>query len=149
MGKHPEGAALAMPSDVDRITQKESGFSLVEVMVAVVVLTVGLVGLLQLLAVATIAHSDARQATAGTLLAQSKLDQLMKTDFTASSVALGGGIVSNIANYFDQPEPGITRRWSVSAGPVAGTRLVTVRVENKGARVYGRDQRLTTIIRDW
>jgi hypothetical protein len=131
------------------IDQSEAGFSLVEAMVASVVLVVGLVGLLQLLAVATIAHSDARQATAATLLAQSKIDQLMKTDFSASSVALGGGIVSNIANYFDVPEPGITRRWSIATGPVAGTRLLTVKVENKGARVYGREQQLTTIIRDW
>jgi hypothetical protein len=32
---------------------------------------------------------------------------------------------------------------------VAGTRLVTVRVVNDGARVYGRQQELTTVIREW
>ena len=85
--------------------RSEAGFSLVETMVASLVLTIGLVGLAQLLAVATIMHSDARQATTGTVLAQAKLDELMKADFSMNSaVALGGSIASNMANYFDQPE---------------------------------------------
>ena len=128
----------------------EAGFSLVETMVASLVLTIGLVGLAQLLAVATIMHSDARQATTGTILAQAKLDELMKVDFSLSStVALGGSVASNMAPYFDQPETHIDRRWSVANGPVAGTRLLTVTVENKGGRLYGRSQTLTTVIRDW
>jgi hypothetical protein len=128
----------------------EAGFSLVETMVASVVLTIGLVGLAQLLAVATIMHSDARQATTGTVLAQAKMDQLMKLDFSLNpTVALGGSIASNMAPYFDQPQPGIDRRWRVTDGPVAGTRLLEVTVENKGGRLYGGRQTLTTIIRDW
>ena len=128
----------------------EAGFSLVETMVASVVLTIGLVGLAQLLAVATIMHSDARQATTGTVLAQAKMDQLMKLDFSLNpTVALGGSIASNMAPYFDQPQPGIDRRWRVTDGPVAGTRLLEVTVENKGGRLYGGRQTLTTLIRDW
>jgi hypothetical protein len=128
----------------------EAGFSLVETMVASLVLTIGLVGLAQLLAVATIMHSDARQATTGTVLAQAKLDELMKADFSLNStVALGGSIASNLAPYFDQPEPGIDRRWQVTDGPVAGTRTLQVTVENRGGRLYGGSQTLTTVIRDW
>ena len=130
--------------------KSEAGFSLVETMVASLVLTIGLVGLAQLLAVATIMHSDARQATAGTVLAQAKMDELMKADFSLNStVALGGSIASNMAPYFDQPEPGIDRRWRVTDGPVAGTRVLEVTIENKGGRHYGRTSTLTTIIRDW
>jgi Tfp pilus assembly protein PilV len=128
----------------------EAGFSLVETMVASLVLTIGLVGLAQLLAVATIMHSDARQATTGTVLAQAKLDELMKVDFSLNStVALGGSVASNMAPYFDQPSTTIDRRWRVTDGPVAGTRLIQVTVENKGGRLYGRSQTLTTVIRDW
>ena len=130
--------------------QGEAGFSLVETMVASLVLTIGLVGLAQLLAVATIMHSDARQATTGTVLAQAKLDELMKADFSLNSaVALGGSLAANVADHFDQPEPGIDRRWQVTAGPVAGTRILEVSIENKGGRLYGRTSTLTTIIRDW
>ena len=126
----------------------EAGFSLVETMVASLVLTVGLVGLAQLLAVATIMHSDARQATAGTMLAQAKVDELMKADLSLSSVQLGS-IASNMAPYFDQPEPGITRRWQINDGPVVGTWTLQVTVENTGGRMYGKSETLTTIIRDW
>lgn len=137
-----------MPEPQD--PQSEAGFSLVETMVASLVLTIGLVGMAQLLAVATIMHSDARQATTGTVLAQAKIDELMKTDFSFNSaVALGGDLVANEADHFDQPEPGIDRRWRVTAGPVAGTRIIEVSIENKGGRHYGRTQTLTTIIRDW
>jgi prepilin-type N-terminal cleavage/methylation domain-containing protein len=126
----------------------QAGFSLVETMVASLVLTVGLVGLAQLLAVATIMHSDARQATAGTMLAQAKVDELTKSDLSLSSVQLGS-IASNMAPYFDNPEPGITRRWQVNDGPVPGTWVLQVTVENLGGRMYGRSETLTTIIREW
>jgi Tfp pilus assembly protein PilV len=127
----------------------EAGFSLVETMVAAVVLTVGLVGMAQLLAVATIMHSDARHATSSTMLAQAKLDELMKADFALAAVAIGGSISSNLAPYYDEPEPGVTRRWRVTDGPAAGTRLLEVTVVDKGGQHYGRSQTLTTVIRDW
>ena len=128
----------------------DAGFSLVEAMIASLVLTVGLVGLLQLLAVTTVMHSDARHATTATLLAQSKLDELMKKNLsTNAAVQEGGSISADVANYFDTPQAGVTRRWVVAPGPVANTRLVTVKVTNKGGRVYGREQQLTTIIRQW
>jgi hypothetical protein len=47
------------------------------------------------------------------------------------------------------PETGITRRWRIKAGPVANTRLVTVRVVDVRARQYGSTIDLTTIIRQW
>ena len=127
----------------------EAGFSLVETMVASVVLTVGLVGLAQLLAVATVMHSDARQASVGTMLAQAKLDELMKANFSFGSTIQMGSLASNMAPYFDQPEPGINRRWRITDGPVAGTKVLEVSIENKGGRMYGRTETLTTIIRDW
>ena len=129
--------------------RSEAGFSLVETMVASLVLTIGLVGLTQLLAVATVMHSDARQATASTVLAQAKLDELMKENgLSLSSVQLGS-IASNMAGYYDEPEPSITRRWQVNEGPVDNTWILQVTVENKGGRMYGGTQTLTTVIRDW
>jgi Tfp pilus assembly protein PilV len=129
--------------------RNEAGFSLVEAMVASLVLTIGLVGLAQLLAVATVMHSDARQATADTVLAQAKLDELMKSNgLSLSSVQLGS-IASNMAPYYDEPEPGITRRWQINEGPVANTWLLQVNVENKGGHMYGASQTLTTVIREW
>jgi Tfp pilus assembly protein PilV len=128
----------------------EAGFSLVETMVASLVLTIGLVGMAQLLAVATIMHSDARHATTSTMLAQAKIDELMKLDSSLySNVAVGGSISSNLAPYFDNPEQHIDRRWRITDGPVANTRVLEVTVANKGGRMYGTSQTLTTVIRDW
>lgn len=127
----------------------ESGFSLIEAMVASLVLTIGIVGLMQLLAVATVMHSDARMATADTVLAQAKLDELMKSGSLPLSNVQLGSVASNMAPYYDQPESGVTRRWQINNGPVAGTYLLQVTVENKGGRMYGGKQTLTTVIRSW
>ena len=136
--------------DVNLDPRGQGGFSLVETMVASLVLVVGLVGMAQLLAVATVMHSDARQATTATLLAQSKIDELMRLNSLASAVLPGGDLDADVADHFDSPQEGITRRWLVVADtPVVGTRLLTVKVENLGGRVYGREQELTTVIRQW
>jgi Tfp pilus assembly protein PilV len=127
----------------------EAGFSLVETMVASLVLTIGLVGLGQLLAVATVMHSDARQATASTVLAQAKMDELMKSNGLSLSSNQLGSIASNMDGFYDEPELGITRRWQVNDGPVDNTWILQVTVENKGGRMYGGTETLTTVIREW
>jgi hypothetical protein len=129
--------------------RSDAGFSLVETMVASLVLTVGLVGLGQLLAVATVMHSDARQATTSTVLAQAKMDELMKSGTLSLSSVQLGSVASNMGGFYDEPEPGITRRWQVNDGPVDNTWILQVMVENKGGRMYGGTETLTTVIREW
>ena len=130
--------------------RSEAGFSLVETMVASLVLTIGLVGLGQLLAVATVMHSDARQATTSTVLAQAKMDELMKSGTLSLSSVQLGSIASNMGGFYDElPELGITRRWQVNDGPVDNTWILQVMVENKGGRLYGGTEILTTVIREW
>jgi hypothetical protein len=119
-------------------------------MIAMVILTIGLVSLAQLLTIATVMHNDAREATSVTHLAQSKLGEFVKLNFaTAPAIQPGGSLTANVANYFDTPQNGTTRRWLVQAGPVANTRLVTVRVVNRRGRQYGATQDLTTLVRQW
>ena len=129
--------------------RSEAGFSLVEAMVASLVLTIGLVGMAQLLAVATVMHSDARQATTDTVLAQAKIDELMKSDSLSLSSVQLGSIASNMAPYFDQPATGVTRRWQINDGPVDNTWVLQVKVENKAGHMYGASQTLTTVVRSW
>jgi prepilin-type N-terminal cleavage/methylation domain-containing protein len=128
----------------------DAGFTLVEVLIAMLVLVVGLLSVAQLLAVSIVMNSDARSATSATLQAQTKVDELMKTSFTAPMVQINAAdtLSSNVANYFDTPTAGITRRWQVTAGP-SGTRTVTVRVLAARGRVYGRSVEMTTRIRQW
>jgi prepilin-type N-terminal cleavage/methylation domain-containing protein len=131
-------------------TKTEAGFSLIEVMVCTLILTTGMLGIAGLLGVTTTMQFSAREAARSTRLAQEKIDELMKLDFdTAAAVAVGGSTTANVANHFEQPIDGVTVRWQVANGPVADTRLLTVRVQNLRAQQYGRRIELTTIIREW
>ena len=128
-----------------------AGFTLVEVMVAMLVLIVGLVGVAQVLAVSLLMHADAREATTATQQAQAKIDELMKANFTLPSLQLAGpeSLTGNVNNHFDTPAPGITRRWRVENGPAVNTRLLTIRVLDSRARRYGGQIDLATVIRQW
>jgi prepilin-type N-terminal cleavage/methylation domain-containing protein len=142
---------VARSSFRKRATTSDAGFSLVEVMVSTVILTVGLTAMAQLLAISVRMHSDAREASLSTQLAQTQLDTLVKLDFTAPQIQITGAdtLNANTANYFDTPQPAVTRRWNVIAGPAANTRLLTVRVINRRARQYGAQVDISTIIRQW
>jgi hypothetical protein len=88
------------------------------------------------------------------VLAQAYMDELIKDPTLQTSLSLYsiqmGSLASNMAPYYDEdPEAGITRRYTITDGPVANTWLLTVRVENKGGRMYGGDQTMTTVIRRW
>lgn len=129
----------------------EGGFSLVEVLVATLILTIGLTAMAQLLAISVRMHSDAREASLSTQLAQAQVEALVRQPFTAAAVQITGAntLAANTANYFDLPQAGVMRRWNVVAGPAANTRLLTVRVINNRARQYGAQVDISTIIRQW
>ena len=129
------------------------GASLIEVMVATLVLTIGLVAMAQLMGISMLMHLNAREATTATQLAQAKVDELMKLNLTtapAVQITPAGpdSLTTSVANYFDSPQAAITRRWRVQAGPAANTRILTVRVINARARQGGQID-VSTIIRQW
>lgn len=128
------------------------GFGLVEVLFATLVLSVGVVGVASLLVITTQLHIDGRAAAQSTREAQTKIDELMKLNLaTAPAVQITGvdSLTNNIANYFDTPVAGVTRRWLVQGGPTANTRVLTVRVINTRAVRSGRQVDLVTILRQW
>ena len=118
------------------------------------VLTTGLIAIAGMLLVTTEMQVGAREVTRSTRLAQGKIDELMKLNFaTAAAIQVTpvgtDSLASNVANYFDTPTANITRRWIVQNGPAASTRILTVRVVNLGARQYGRQIDVTTVMRQW
>jgi len=125
----------------------------VEVLICTLILTTGMLAIAGLLAVTTGMHVGAREAARSTRLAQDKIDELMKLNFTSDAeVAVGGSLSANDADHFEtNPDglDGITIRWEVAAGPVADTRILTVRVESTRSQLYGREVELSTIIRSW
>ena len=112
----------------------DRGFSLLEVLIASSILTVGLVSLAQLLAVAVTANAAAGRATYAALLAAQKIEDLRSTTWESLE-----GNTGEFVEYLDRAGRTLegarasavyTRRWSVaplSADP-KNTRVVQVLV---------------------
>lgn len=130
----------------------DGGFTLIEVLISTLVLTIGLVAIAALLAVTTQMQIGAREAARSSRLAQDKVDELMKLNFTTDAkVAVGGSLTADVADHSEtlpSPLTGITLRWLVAAGPTDDTRVLTLRVVNERAQQY-RQTDLATIIRRW
>lgn len=135
----------------------ERGFTIVEALIAMVVLTIGLVSLAELMAITLRLQQLGRNETAAIRLAQDKIDQLMSLNFdTAAAIQIGGDLENDDANYNDAPVDGYKRRWLVEAGPVdpgavsADLRVITVRVIPEVVdRRTASPVELMTIIRRW
>lgn len=122
-----------------------AGFTLVESMVAIVILTVGLLGSAGLMA-----SSVRRQrltATRGEMaaIADGKIDELRAIGMTAlgtslrTQLATGGSTTSSVANYFDTVQSpdgrSYLRRWEIAVDPT-GARRVSIRIEPATAGNY-------------
>lgn len=133
----------------------ERGFTIAESLFAALILTVGLVGTAELLAVTLRTHQFAQSSAQATRHAQAKLEDLMKANFsTTAAIQLTGrnSLDTNVTNYFDVPAPGYTRRWQVDPGPAADPQLrrVAVRVlPTQPDQRIAADVKLVTMVRSW
>jgi len=91
--------------------ESQEGFSLIEVMIAIVILTVGLLSLAQMMVVATSANALAGRMTASAALAKQQLELLKAAPFYTNPanpsigdinplLAAGGRLDQNDAGYF-------------------------------------------------
>jgi Tfp pilus assembly protein PilV len=138
----------------------ERGFTLVEAVVATLIVTVGLVSMAEMMAITLRMQMLGRNQTQAVRLAQDKMDELMSKNFDSAAeiqVSESNTLDSNITNYFDTPASGYTRRWYVQDGPTdvasggsGELRLLTVRViHDLDDRRTSAPVELTTIIRRW
>jgi hypothetical protein len=107
-----------------------------------------MVSIAGLLAVTTQMHIGSRESGRSTRLAQDKMDELMKMNFTNAELSVGGDLDTDVADHWETPMTGVTLRWLVADGPTDDTRILTLRVENLRAQQY-RQTDLTTIVRQW
>ena len=104
------------------MSRTADGFTLVEVMVATSVLTVGVVALVQLAILAQAAGRAAARMTVAAVLAQDKMEQLRAQEWPAASAGCcdyfdaHGGLLGSGAS----PPVGtaFTRRWAIDAAQV-------------------------------
>lgn len=122
-----------------RSSSTRRGFTLVELMVAVVLLTVGVLALSGEMALLVGRQIRATSESEMTTLGESKLEELrafaMLESADTMQLTIGGSLVASQANHADvivgPSGRQYTRRWTVEAGP-GGTRSVTLRVQGPG-----------------
>lgn len=121
---------------------------MVEVLVSMLILTVGMLAIGGLLAVTTQMAMGASESGRSTRIAQDKIDELMNLSFTTDpEIAIGGNLAVDVADYSETPLDGVTLRWMVTAGPTDDLRVLTLRVVNNRSEQY-RETDLVTMIRN-
>jgi type II secretory pathway pseudopilin PulG len=128
----------------------QAGFTLVEALVAIVILVFGLIAVTNLMLVAASSNSVANQSTAAATIAAQRLEELKAEPF--DSLAAGGDLDSDVGGFNqDDDVPGVGRihtRWAVVA--IAGDNqvyFVAVRSEGTGALSVRRSRAEFTTFR--
>ena len=141
-----------------RTQRKDEGFSLIEVMVAIMILTVGLLSLAQMMVVATNSNSLSGRMTSCSALAKEQLERLKASPFYTDPAALlrnpilaaGGDINATAGGYSQLYDPeGIPTaatgmfevRWSIAdANAAAALPLAMKRIQVRCLAATGVDQ---------
>jgi type II secretory pathway pseudopilin PulG len=146
-----------MEKDMTTARRSESGFTLVEALVAIVVLVFGIIAVTNLMIVAASSNSVANQSTGATTSASERMEVLRTMQYTVLSAAAGGDLDSNVgptvpcnpaaggpvplppATYNcvdDIPGLGqVLTRWQVV---VVAPRMLSIRVRSEGLGALAR-----------
>ena len=114
----------------------ESGSSLIEVLIAALILASGVLAMLRLFSLAAASNVDARAQTMAMVLAQQKLEQLRSDDLqTSSGIDHLDGNGSIVGLDAQAPAQSVyTRRWSIEPvyGDASAGFFIQVQVRVKG-----------------
>jgi Tfp pilus assembly protein PilV len=129
-------------TEVQDVRHGEAGFTLIEALIAIVVLVFGLIAVTNLLVVAAASNSIANQSTASVTQAVEALEELKAIPYDDPRLLPGGDLDANQAGYFQQNTvPGIglvTTRWTVQN---ITTRVKAIRVRSQTSARLGRPGR--------
>jgi len=128
---------------IARARHGEAGFSLVELLVATLVLVVCLTGVALMILYGTRLGATAREATATTAFAKAQVERLRVLPRASPQRQIGGSLGTNLADHFER-QGRYTTRWQIVAGP-AGTQNLTVVVIAGNA--VGPSARLRVLLR--
>jgi prepilin-type N-terminal cleavage/methylation domain-containing protein len=124
-----------------RARNPEAGFTLVEALVAIVVLAVGLMAVSNLFVIAINSNVVANRGTAAAAIASQQLEQLKKVPF--DQLVVGGSVDNDAGNFFREDVipgvGGIHTRWQVTG--TGDNQIVFIQVRSEGtgmARSVGR-----------
>jgi type IV pilus assembly protein PilV len=110
-----------------KILQKDQGFTLIEVLIAITIFAVGLLAVAAMQTSAITVNSTADQITTRMTWAQDKIEELMALPYTDSQLQAAG------SPFQETTSDGYTVSWTVTDDTlISGTKLITVTVTGKG-----------------
>lgn len=141
---------ISSAAEAPRAQGTEAGFTLVEALVAIVILVFGLIAVTNLMLVAASSNSVANQATGAATVAAQRLEELKSQPFDVLNAATGGDVDTDVSLFNrDDDLPGVGRihtRWQVtSVDPQV--LFIRVRSEGTGALSVGRSRAEFTTMR--
>ena len=109
-------------------TRRDKGFTLVEVVIALSILSIGLLAIASMQILAIHVNSTANNMTEGTTWAQDKLEELLALPFTDSDLVDSNATVGTGTPYTEpNPPNGYVITWNVDDdNPVANVKRLTV-----------------------
>ena len=133
----------ANPPSVGQDTTSTCGFSLVEMIVAILILSVGVLGMSSMMTAVSRSEIRATGRIEATEVLESKIEELRAVAAAGTSdtiqLAVGGSLTTPQVDHADTTSSGsgrsFVRRWVVEAGP-GQTRKVTVRVEPRDEGLF-------------
>jgi prepilin-type N-terminal cleavage/methylation domain-containing protein len=114
------------PSHSKRGRQRDAGFTLVELLISVTILSFGLLSVASLLLTAVTLNSLGKSTNEGLAYARDKMEALKALPSDSTQRDVGGSLTSDSTGYFDTVGT-FKRRWQISTGPVS-TKTYTVSV---------------------
>jgi prepilin-type N-terminal cleavage/methylation domain-containing protein len=114
------------------------GFTIIECVIALVLVVIGFTAVFSLLTVAVRTETISRECSAANSLSRLKIEELKNSVRTP-----GGSLTSDVTNYFDKPNYRYTRRWQISTDSM-GTQTVVVLMTPNTLGVILPEIRLTT-----
>ena len=136
----------------------EAGFTLVEALCAMVILSVGLIAVTNLLLVASTSNTTANQSTGATTLAAEQLEVLKALPFADANAIpnaaldAGGDLDADQAGFFTDPPaeiPGVGQirvRWKI-VDVDTQTKFISVRAESTALLIGARSRAEFTVFR--
>ena len=108
--------------------QKDQGFTLIEVLIALTIFAIGLLAVAAMQTSAITVNSTADQITTRTTWAQDKIEELMALPYTDSQLQESGSPFQEIT-----PDGIYTVSWTVTDDTlITGTKLITITVTGRG-----------------